>query len=82
MLDASPQIIDDNVVKFCNVEKPGPTVRAIARSSCLMLAVARCSRELRDTDVLCAYTCMLQELSVSLVENCMKQLKQLKEEKA
>ena len=81
MLDASPQIIDENVVKFCNVEKPGPTVRAIARSSCL-LAVARCSRELRDTDVLGAYTCMLQELSVSLVENCMKQLKQLKGEKA
>ena len=59
------QIVQDNVVKFLNVEKPGPTVRA----ACLATARLLC-RSLAG---------IAQELGVSLVEHCLQQLKQLKQ---
>ena len=60
------QIVQDNVVKFLNLEKPGPTARC---GACLHDFPALAHSRARRRE---------QELSVSLVDNALQQLKQLK----
>ncbi len=61
--------MQDNVIRFMNVEKPGPKVRA--RGAGAPTHVCLTQHHLPAS---------MQELSVSLVDNALKQLKQLKQQ--
>jgi hypothetical protein len=61
------QVVQDNAIKFVNVEKQGPEVRALSHACTL-----------RNTNGYAPAGACAQELSVSLVDNALQQLKQLK----
>jgi hypothetical protein len=68
--------VQDNLIRFMNVEKPGPKVLASTH-------VEHHSRQAhaRLFNAACAHLpASLQELSVSLVDNALQQLKQLKQQ--